>query len=99
MNEKRKLSESGECVTKKAKFIDEQSNDDISVSEKALVGPECQLRDENREAQSHGDPTFRANNEVIDDADSELNDLNIDCFDDFDSTDNENRQPVAGNIG
>lgn len=99
MNEKRKLSESSELVTKKAKFIDEQSNDDISVSDKVLVGPECQLKDENREAQSHGDPTFRANDDVNNDTDSELNDLNIDCFDDFDSKDDQNRQPVAGNMG
>ena len=99
MNGKRKLLESSELVPKKAKFVDEQWLDGISESDKALVGPECQDKEENREASSHGDSTFRANNEVNGDTDSELNDLSIDCFDDFDSTDDENRQPVAGNMG
>jgi hypothetical protein len=99
MNSKRNLPESNETVAKKAKFMDGLSRHEISESEKALFEPECQTKHEDREAQSHGEPTFRANiNQVNGDTDSELSDLIIDCFEDFDSADEQNRQPVAGNV-
>jgi hypothetical protein len=98
MTSKRSLPESNEIVVKKAKFTDEPSTDEISVSEMGFVGPECRTNVEDRELQSHGEQTFRANNQLNDDTESELSDLNIDCFDDFDSACEENRQPVSGNI-
>ena len=99
MNNKRNLPQSDEIVAKKAKFMDDLSSDEISMSEKGLVGPEWRTKHKDREAQSHGEHTFRANNHINGDTDSALNDLHIDCFDGFDSADDQKRQPVAGNIG
>ena len=97
MNTKRNHPESVELVAKKAKFMDELSSDQISEPEKDTFQAQCQKIDEDREVQSHGESTFRATTEINGDADSELNDLGIECFDDFDLSDEENRQPVAGN--
>ena len=98
MSSKRSHPESNEAVVKKAKFIDESSSNEHSESQKGLVAPECQTNVEDREPQSHGEETFRANNPLNDDTESELSDLHIDCFDDFDSAHEPSRLPVAGNF-
>ena len=89
MSEKRTASKSEETPTKRLKVAESATNEKFATFSDQ-PSAECQT-----ESQSHGQPTFAANTE---DAGEELDGLGIECFDDFDRTNDLDRQPVAGNV-
>lgn len=99
MNSKQNLEDIDNICTKRARLTDELSNEDVIAPEKGVIGPPCSAKDESQNVQSHGESTdFRAITEVNGDDDSELSDFGFECFDDLDSPERQNRQPVAGNV-
>lgn len=90
MNGKRTASECDEILTKRAKVAETGSSEKIFLTFSDETSPEC-----HSEPQSHGEPTFGA---MTDETDDELDDLGIECFDDFERTSAQDRQPVAGNV-
>lgn len=89
MSEKRTASESEDTHPKRLK-VAESATKDIFATYSDQPSAECQT-----ESQSHGQPTFAANTEG---AGEEFDDLKMECFDDFDRTNELDRQPVAGNV-